>query len=190
MVHPGCSVTVVAAAQGIVVLRPEVVVVLGAECAGLGAVLAALWGAATGEEDEHAAGASPATPRPSTMLIARRRAGRRPRILVERCCLAMWTLVPPPVQGETLKTVKNPYALTGSLATTGTNVHYLATGASSATAGSIPSPAIGSTCRMAGFTALRTPPARQLRCCCAPRLVGHPVTSSMRSAAKTSPCPG
>src|SRR5215469_3956215 len=94
MVHPGCSVTVVAAAQGIVVLRPEVVVVLGAECAGLGAVLAALWGAATGEEDEHAAGASPATPRPSTMLIARRRAGRRPRILVERCCLAMWTLVP------------------------------------------------------------------------------------------------
>jgi hypothetical protein len=30
-----------------------------------------LWGAATGEEDEHAATATPAIPRASTILIAR-----------------------------------------------------------------------------------------------------------------------
>jgi hypothetical protein len=77
------------------VLRPEVVVVLGAGCAGLGAVVATLWGAATGEEDEHAAGASQANPTASTMLIARWHAGRRPRNVVERCCLAMSTLIPP-----------------------------------------------------------------------------------------------
>src|SRR6516225_1362053 len=37
---------------------------------------------------------------------------------------------------------------------------------STAPCGSIPSPATGSTCRRAGSTALRTPPARQPRCCC------------------------
>jgi hypothetical protein len=88
----------VAGAQGIVMPRPEVVVVLAAECAGLGAVAALLRDAATGEEDEHAARASPATPRARTMLTARQRAGRRSRNIVERCCLVMSTLVPPPKQ--------------------------------------------------------------------------------------------
>jgi hypothetical protein len=60
------------------------VVVPGAGRAGLGAVVAALRGAATGEEDEHAVRASPATPAASTTLIVRWRAGRRPRNLAER----------------------------------------------------------------------------------------------------------
>ena len=96
--------------------RPEVIVAPCAGCAGLGAVVATWWGAATGEEDEHAARTRPATRRAGAMPIARWRAELRPRNLVERCCLAMCTLVPPPVQRETLKTVKNRYALSGSRA--------------------------------------------------------------------------
>jgi len=70
-VHPGCSGVVVAGGEGVAVLRWEVLV-LGAVCVGLGVVVATLlWGAATGEEDEHAATATPAIPRASTILIAR-----------------------------------------------------------------------------------------------------------------------
>jgi hypothetical protein len=71
-VHPGCSGVVVAGGEGVAVLRWEVLVELGAVCVGLGVVVATLlWGAATGEEDEHAATATPAIPRASTILIAR-----------------------------------------------------------------------------------------------------------------------
>ena len=58
-----------AGAEGVVVPGPEGGVVLGAGCAGLGAVVAT-WGAVAGEEDEHAARASPATPTASTLLVA------------------------------------------------------------------------------------------------------------------------
>lgn len=68
-VHPGCSGVAVAEGEGVAVLRWEV---LGAVCAGLGVVVATLlWGAATGEGDEHAATATPVIPRASTILIAR-----------------------------------------------------------------------------------------------------------------------
>ena len=75
-VHPGCSAAGVAAAEG--------VVVLGVGCVGLGEVVATLLGAAAEEEeDEQAVRASPATPTASKTLIARWRAGRRPRNLAE-----------------------------------------------------------------------------------------------------------
>ncbi|HEX6453068.1 MAG TPA: hypothetical protein VF060_26865 [Trebonia sp.] len=70
-VHPGCSGVAVAEGEEVAVLRREVVAVPGAVCPGLGVVVATLRGAATGEEDEHAATATPAIPRASTMLIAR-----------------------------------------------------------------------------------------------------------------------
>lgn len=76
-VHPGCSGVAVAEGEGVVVAEGEGVAVLrwevlGAVCAGLGVVVATLlWGAATGEEDEHAATATPVIPRASTILIAR-----------------------------------------------------------------------------------------------------------------------
>jgi hypothetical protein len=70
-VHPGCSGGAVAEGEEVAVLRREVVAVPGAVCAGLGVVVATLRGAATGEEDEHAATATPAIPRASAMLIAR-----------------------------------------------------------------------------------------------------------------------
>jgi hypothetical protein len=63
----GCLVRV----GGVVVPRPEVVVLPGAGRAGPGAVVATLRDAATGAEDEHAARATPATPTASTILIAR-----------------------------------------------------------------------------------------------------------------------
>jgi hypothetical protein len=77
-------VAVIVQAGPVAALRPEVAAVLGAGRADLGAVVATLWGAATGEEAEHAARASPATPTASTMLIAPWRAGRRPRNVVEK----------------------------------------------------------------------------------------------------------
>ena len=62
-VHPGCSGVVVAGGEGVAVLRWEVLVGLGAVRVGLGVVVATLlWGAATGEEDEHAADGSPGHP--------------------------------------------------------------------------------------------------------------------------------
>jgi hypothetical protein len=67
-VHPGCSGVAVAEGEEVAVLGREGVA-MGAVCAGLGVVVATLRGAATG--DEHAATATPAIPRASTMLIAR-----------------------------------------------------------------------------------------------------------------------
>jgi hypothetical protein len=55
-------VIVVARAEGVVVPGPEAVVALGAGRAGLRAVVATVRGAATGEDDEHAARASPGHP--------------------------------------------------------------------------------------------------------------------------------
>jgi hypothetical protein len=74
-----------------------VVVVGGVVVVVDGAVVATLWDAATGDEDEHAARASPATPRARTMLIIGWPLRRRPRRVVERCCLASSTLILPPL---------------------------------------------------------------------------------------------
>jgi hypothetical protein len=62
-------VVVVVGGEVVVVVGGEVVVVFRAGCVGLEGVVAPVWGAATGEEDEQAVRESPAAPRASAMLI-------------------------------------------------------------------------------------------------------------------------